>query len=465
HPERSIGVVAFNIRQQEEIENCIDDLCLAHPSFAKLLAAKTDEPFFVKNLETVQGDERDVIVISVGYGKDKEGRLSHNFGPLNRAGGERRLNVAITRAKINTKVVSSIHYSDLDVNKCKSEGALLLRNYLNYAENGVREESRPNEEGTVFESPFEEEVYKFLESNGYKVDTQVGCSSYRIDLAIKHPKKSAYILAVECDGASYHSSRVARDRDRLRQEVLENQGWSFYRVWSTDWYRDRKNEEMRLLDAARKAMSRFNAKDADDPLPEIEEKKEEKQVVAEVEQLKAKWLLDYLEPFVPFVPVIQTPLPPKMITQAARLYGPAIVEKEGPITLHRLCSILIQFCGRSKVTKEVEQDVKTTLSFLEARGVHFYEDAYAITDPKDVMLRLGGGRDLVDVPKVEYRNAILKSLEIDPGQTEDALYRSLGEAMGYVRIPAKLKLILAECLAELKKGGLLYQEADCLYHR
>ena len=463
HPERSIGVVSFNVRQQEEIENCIEDLCDAHPSFRKALSEKVDEPLFVKNLETVQGDERDVIVLSVGYGKDKSGNVGHNFGPLNRAGGERRLNVAITRAKINTIVVSSIRYSDLDISKCKSEGSKLLRSYLNYAENGVTEDSVPSGNGLCFESPFEEEVYNFLDKNGYKVDTQVGCSSYRIDLGVKHPKKPAYVLAVECDGASYHSSRVARDRDRLRQEVLESQGWAFHRVWSTDWFRDRKNEEMRLLDAVRNAMARFNAKDADDPLPEVKEEEVKKEAIADVEEVAPKRLIDYLNQFVPFVPVVQSPLPLQNVGVAARQFGVQIIEKEGPITLHRLCSLLIRFCGRTKVTKDVKERVEEAMILLKPRGVYQYGDCYALKDPKDVMLRFGGGRDFGDIPQVEYRNAMLKSLEIDPGQNEDALYRSIGEAIGYNRAVKQLRLILSECLGALKEAGLVYEDEGCYY--
>lgn len=463
HPERSIGVVSFNVRQQEEIENCIEDLCDAHPSFRKALSEKVDEPLFVKNLETVQGDERDVIVLSVGYGKDKSGNVGHNFGPLNRAGGERRLNVAITRAKINTIVVSSIRYSDLDISKCKSEGSKLLRSYLNYAENGVTEDSVPSGNGLCFESPFEEEVYNFLDKNGYKVDTQVGCSSYRIDLGVKHPKKPAYVLAVECDGASYHSSRVARDRDRLRQEVLESQGWNFHRVWSTDWFRDRKNEEMRLLDAVRNAMARFNAKDADDPLPEVKEEEVKKEAIADVEEVAPKRLIDYLNQFVPFVPVVQSPLPLQNVGVAARQFGVQIIEKEGPITLHRLCYLLIQFCGRTKVTKDVKERVEEAMILLKPRGVYQYGDCYALKDPKDVMLRFGGGRDFGDIPQVEYRNAMLKSLEIDPGQNEDALYRSISEAIGYNRAVKQLRLILSECLGALKEAGLVYEDEGCYY--
>ena len=155
-----------------------------------------------------------------------------NFGPINREGGERRLNVAVTRAKINVQLVSSMHYCDIDLSRTKSVGARLLREYLDYAENGVAalersitvDATNPFEQ---YDSEFESEVCEFLRENGFAVDTQVGCSSFKIDLALKRPDSSDYVLAIECDGATYHSSKTARDRDRLRQEILERMGWKF----------------------------------------------------------------------------------------------------------------------------------------------------------------------------------------------------------------------------------------------
>ena len=218
------------------------------------------EPFFIKNLETVQGDERDTIIFSVAYAKDSTGRLMQNFGPLNRVGGERRLNVAVTRAKMNVQLVASIHYTDIDLTRTKAEGTKLLRSYLDYAENGeiAMERTISVNPFDQFDSAFEMEVYDFLRDNGYEVDTQVGCSNFKIDLGIKRPSTSDYVLAVECDGATYHSSKNARDRDRLRQEILENMGWKFYRIWSTDWFKNTAVEKERLLEAVKKAMIQKN---------------------------------------------------------------------------------------------------------------------------------------------------------------------------------------------------------------
>lgn len=260
YPNRSLGVVAFSVAQQDLIDKLLSNRRQNTPEKEYFFNSNDKEPFFIKNLETVQGDERDTIIFSVAYGKDLQGRLLHNFGPLNRVGGERRLNVAVTRAKCNVQLVSSMHYTDIDLKHTSAEGAKLLREYLDYAENGsIALERmisvRPFEQ---FDSDFELEVCEYLRSKGFTVDAQVGCSGFRIDLGLKLPDSSDYVLAIECDGATYHSSKNARDRDRLRQEILERMGWNFYRIWSTDWFRNKSYEQLRLLEAATDAVKNHN---------------------------------------------------------------------------------------------------------------------------------------------------------------------------------------------------------------
>ena len=182
--------------------------------------------------------------MSVGYARDSEGKLSLNFGPINKQGGERRLNVAITRARSKIILVSSIKAGDIDLGNSKSEGLRILRDYLKYAESGgerLEDNSYSNE--LKFDSPFEEDVYHALKDRKYAIRTQVGCSGYRIDLAIVDKNyPGQFLLGIECDGASYHSSPTARDRDRLRQQVLERLEWKIHRIWSTDWFRNKPQQ-------------------------------------------------------------------------------------------------------------------------------------------------------------------------------------------------------------------------------
>lgn len=247
----TMGVVTFNQTQQRLIETLLDEELARLPQLEERIAEHGPERLFIKNLENVQGDERDVILFSITYGKDAAGRMAMNFGPLNQEGGQRRLNVAITRARVSVTIFSSVRPEEIDVSRTRSSGVIDLKNYLEFAARGARaivEQSLPT--GLEPESPFEREVICGLRDKGWIVHPQVGCSGYRIDMAIVHPNEpGTYLLGVECDGATYHSLPTARDRDRLRQLVLEGLGWELHRIWSTDWWID-SPREMQKLEAA-----------------------------------------------------------------------------------------------------------------------------------------------------------------------------------------------------------------------
>jgi very-short-patch-repair endonuclease len=233
----SLGVVTFSTAQRDAIEDLLEIKRRADAALDDLLREGKAEDVFVKNLENVQGDERDVILVSVGYGPRVVGtRLdSMAFGPVSADGGERRLNVLFTRARSRCEIFVSFASGDIDLNRSKGEGPRVLKRFLQYAESGVLEERVSTSEDA--DSPFEETVVAFITSRGYKVDKQVGSAGFKIDLAVRHPEQPGrYMLAVECDGATYHSGLWARERDRLRQEILENMGWRFCRIWSTDWF-------------------------------------------------------------------------------------------------------------------------------------------------------------------------------------------------------------------------------------
>jgi superfamily I DNA and/or RNA helicase len=260
YPQRSLGVITFSVSQRETIETFLRKERLKNHSFDDFFNEEKEEAFFIKNIETVQGDERDTIIFSIGYGKDNSGKMSMFFGPLSSFGGERRLNVAITRAKYNVKLIGSILPADIKVERITSEGPKLLRAYIDFAINGpkvLNNEIFTNDDNQT-ESPFEQSVYDFLVQKGYQVSTQIGCSGYRIDMGIHNPNDySTYCLGIECDGATYHSARTARERDRLRQTILEDMGWKIYRIWSTDWIRNTEKEKLRLLEAVNNSIASF----------------------------------------------------------------------------------------------------------------------------------------------------------------------------------------------------------------
>lgn len=253
----TMGVVTFNQTQQRLIEMLLDEELRRRSEIEQRIAEHGSERLFIKNLENVQGDERDHILFSITYGKDAAGKMAMNFGPINQEGGQRRLNVAITRARTGVTIFSSIRPDDIDLSKTRSAGVTDLKNYLEFAIKGPRaivEQALPT--GMEPESQLEIEVIRALRSKGWIVHPQVGCSGYRIDMAIVHPhQQGQYILGIECDGATYHSLPTARDRDRLRQLILEGLGWTLHRVWSTDWWNDPDREVQKLEMAINKQLT------------------------------------------------------------------------------------------------------------------------------------------------------------------------------------------------------------------
>ncbi|WP_165875943.1 AAA domain-containing protein [Hazenella coriacea] len=266
-PHQTVGIITFNSKQQDVIWQMIEQKAKDDPHFSAIyeetMKREMDQRIFVKNIENVQGDERDVIIFSVGYAPNEQGRIYNRFGLLNKQGGENRLNVAITRAKEEIYVVASIEPAELNVAGSKHDGPKLFRHYLEYVKavsegnknqvSSVLERINPQMETKKqtnrdqFDSPFEVEVCEALREIGYQVDTQIGVSGYRIDLGIVHPKEPThYILGIECDGSSYHSSPFAKERDLYRQEFLETRGWKIQRIWSRNWWRNPSTEIERI---------------------------------------------------------------------------------------------------------------------------------------------------------------------------------------------------------------------------
>lgn len=422
YSDRSLGVVAFSMAQQELIDRLLTKRRQNTPE--KEVFFKTDgaEPFFVKNLETVQGDERDTIIFSIAYGFDTQGRLLHNFGPLNRAGGERRLNVAVTRAKCNVQLVSSMHYTDIDLEKTSAEGVKLLREYLDYAENGAvaLERAVTVNPFDQFDSDFEREVCDFLRAEGFSVETQIGCSGFRIDLGLKRPDSSDYVLAIECDGAAYHSARNARDRDRLRQEILERMGWRFYRVWSTDWFRNKTIEQQRLLEAANNALkNKTEEKSLNNPSPEMFEE-EANERGAQFPSYKAA-----------------------DINQLARRYPDnfkgmvkGILEVEAPLSEELLLKRTVYFFGREKVTDVVRREYEWRMNGCRKYGIVRKNGFLYLENAKKVCFRKIGDlkRDVKQIAPEELAAGMLEIIKQNVSVDKKGLYQMLAAQCGTARV-------------------------------
>lgn len=263
-PEKSrptLGIITFNAQQQSLILDLLDAARRNHPALEWFFADERVEATIVKNLENVQGDERDVILFSITFWKDAAGKLAMDFGALNRDGGERRLNVAVTRARQELIVFSGFTADQVDPARAKGLAIQHLKTFLDYAERGaIAVQAQTTGSVGGFESPFEEAVAARLEQRGWVVAPQVGVSGFRIDLGVRHPDRAgAYLAGVECDGASYHSAATARDRDKVREQVLAGLGWNMLRVWSTDWWYDAAGCADRLHDALRSLLEKSRA--------------------------------------------------------------------------------------------------------------------------------------------------------------------------------------------------------------
>ncbi len=427
YPDRSLGVVAFSARQQNLIDRLLSKKRQDTPEKEFFFRDDGEEPFFVKNLETVQGDERDTIIFSVAYGRDSQGRLIHNFGPLNRTGGERRLNVAVTRAKYNIQLVSSMHYTDIDLRRTGSEGARLLREYLDYAENGniALERTISVNQFEQFDSEFELEVCDFLRSKGYCVDPQVGCSGFRIDLGLKLPDSSDYVLAIECDGATYHSSKNARDRDRLRQEILERMGWKFYRIWSTDWFRNKSVAQDRLLKAVEEAVASpvrvaeqpaigYSTETFEEPVAEehFEFPVYEK---ADVQQIQ-KRQTDFME-------IVK-----------------AVLEVESPLSEKLLMKRIVWFFDRQKVTSFVQTEFKRRIRGCANYGISRRNGFLYLDDGRDIRFRRQDTverdtrRDISDIAPEELADGMFELLKRSISCDKEGLYRDVANLCGVTRL-------------------------------
>lgn len=400
HPEKSLGVGCFSVAQRDAIRARIDARRRDDPALESFFTTSRPQPFFVKNLESIQGDERDVIFISVGYGRDKDGRLTQSFGPINADGGERRLNVLISRARERCEVFSSISAEDIDVSSRKP-GTVALREFLQYAEKGYFDV--PLQTERTFDSDFEESVATFISTRGFTVHPQVGMAGFFIDLGIIDPANSSrYILGVECDGATYHSSRSARDRDRIRQEILESRGWSIYRIWSTDWFHRRAQEEGKLTDALVRAVA----------LP-AEAAKPRRPRAADERPISPPVVSEHTEtpdppgaspPYIEASFRVKSSVPPHEapVAEVANALL-RIVEIEGPIHEEELARRLATVWGLDRAGSRIRAATRTGLSRLVSDAKVSCNGAFWVPEPpRPVVVRSRAETSSSTLRKAEY---------------------------------------------------------------
>lgn len=481
----SLGVVTFSQAQQGLVEDLLDAARGEYPEIEPHFTT-TSEPVFVKNLETVQGDERDVILFSICYGPDAAGVIRMNFGPLNNKGGERRLNVAITRARKQLLVFSRLRPEQIDLSRTQATGVHHLRTFLDYAKRGqVAFAEEIARTGGEVESFFEQAVLDELTTRGWRVDPQVGCSGYRIDLAVRDPEfPGRYLLGVECDGANYHSAKSARDRDRIRQAVLEGLGWQLRRVWSTDWWLQRPKEIAKLEDALELAKQKFGAEDDLDLSPpenlptahiptDNADGPEMKQAFAReaavVEQKPLKPLPDAVE------------FPRQSIyrryegaqTFSGELHDPTnasnvcdlvrqIVDAEAPLLFDILCSKVASAWGLQRAGNRIREIVQNAVKqngFQTRRSGkrEFVWTKDLIEKPYEVFRIPGEGdpkaRAAEEICPEEIANAAAQVLTLHISMGQDDLTRETANVFGITRIGNKVRSSFEEGIELMKKNG------------
>ncbi len=468
NPEQSLGVAAFSVAQRRAIMNELEMLRRSNPDVEDFFNRGSTEPFFVKNLENIQGDERDVIFISVGYGRDASGYMAMNFGPLSGEGGERRLNVLISRSKLRCEVFSSILGDDIDLERARTRGAAALKLFLTFAQTGKFGLAEPS--GRDIDSLFEEQVANQLRALGYDVKTQIGTAGFFVDLAIGDPTKPGrFVLGIECDGAQYHSSRSARDRDRLRQRVLEDHGWIIHRIWSTDWYLRPEEELKKVQLAIDVAKEEWHSRDEGAgvkrnpvPLRFVEQDDEDADVIIanaaapndppiSVPYREASFLVDRnLDPH-------EAPLS-LMATYVAK-----IVEIEGPIHEDEVAARIRTLWGFHRAGSRMRDAVSKGLSIARKNGIVAHGPFYALaTNEIRVRDRANtsspGLRKPDHLPPAEIEVAIISLVDRNFGASNDELVTATSRALGYSATSAHLRAVIEHVITDLLESGRLFEQ-------
>lgn len=477
--QESVGVVTFNVNQQALIDDLLNERC-AKDQALENWAFHSPEPVFIKNLENVQGDERDVILFSVGYGPDKSGRVSMNFGPLNRDGGWRRLNVAVSRARTRMTVYSTLTPEQLDLSRTKSEGVAALKAFLQYADTGVLPvEERSAGTGETRDGILEA-VVQALQANGYQADRRVGHSGFRVDIGVIHPEHpDQYLLGILLDGSGYRTSKTTRDRELAQISVLQGLGWNIRRVRAMDWWDSPQRETKRLLDTltqlqknpphqnpAKKAAAAAPA-GTGSGISEAAAKK----IAARTQPQPAKTVAAPRPAVQAAVYTATADLPGKKLTAETFLLPEnnsavsrrikAIVQKEAPILGSLLTKRLLQSCGIARSGARISAHLDQLLAACDLPTTRQGDTLVYWKSGQDPaqyrQYRVPGEgeldkRDAKEIPYQESAAAVCAVLDSMVSLQEEDLVREAGKLLGFSR--------MGTAVSALIQGGIQLAQAD-----
>lgn len=438
--KRSIGVVTFNTNQQGLIEDLLNDLFSSNPKLESV-AMELEEPIFIKNLENVQGDERDVILISIGYGPDKDGKIALNFGPLNRDGGGRRLNVAVSRARYEMKVFSTLKSEQIDLNRTSADGVADLKAFLEYAEKG-REYliNNPLSQSSKTSDMLVDSISKALVSRGYAARTNIGCSGYKIDIGVVDPvNPDTYILGILLDGYQYSSSRTANDRVVTQDSVLRQLGWRLHHVWAMDWW-DNQGKTIDSIEEAIGNVDMPETKPVTKPKSDIRTSFTNEKIAAGYESLVDK------DPY--RIPYKQSRLKQEELTSDSFTSGmfdylilskiAEVIAKEAPVSKSLLCKRIINSFGITrmgpKISTHIDELLARTSHKKNGEGSATFYWAQEQNPGEYANYRPDSERDIVDIAPEEIAVALRHILEEQVSLPMEALKKEVAQVFGYSRM-------------------------------
>lgn len=461
NPKLSLGVVAFSTSQMQAIQNAIEIRRRKNPEVESYFSSHSDEPFFVKNLENVQGDERDVIFISIGYGRTEDGKVPMSFGPLNNEGGERRLNVLITRAKSRCEVFTNITAADMAIGPNAKFGIRALKNFLYFAENGKFESHK--DEQPYQPQPFENIVAETLRKEGYIVREKVGSEGFYIDLAIADPDHPGrYLLGISCDGRSYQNAQSARDRDRLRNTVLEGMGWNMLSVWSLDWFRNPAGELKLIKEAIEKAKTQAQHNDS-----------MEEELMEELKNLVREEPVEEVRESFPFYELAV--LPAEISGQELHLYPVGklsswiceVVKTESPVHFEEVARRITEANGISKIGSRIRSSLAGAADYAVEHGLLLRKGDF-LWDPEKALgirnrsMLPAGSRKIALVSPEEISLAITTVVSDSVAIQPDNLVPLVVKMLGFSRVTEDIKKAVLETVEYSKEHNAIYQEGQFL---
>lgn len=462
-PEQTLGVATFSVAQRQAVLTELEALRRANPEVEPFFSEEAAEPFFVKNLENIQGDERDVIFISVGYGKTEKGDLSHAFGPLSGEGGERRLNVLISRAKLRCEVFCNFRGADIDLERTQARGVAALKMFLSFAETG-RFDAQDSD--GAHDSDFEHQVAERLRALGHKVESQIGASGFRIGLAVADPDHPGrFLIGIECDGAQYHASRSARDRDRLRQQVLESHGWVIHRIWSADWYLRPKEEVKKLVDAIAAAKAEWKLRDQETADTDAAEAVAPPVAEAALPAPVAEKPLLYIEAD---FQVNSRADPQNLTVRELADVVTSIAAIEGPVHEDEIVARVRYLWDLPRTGPRLKSAVAAALRFASDEGAVTEADGFYGVPDQTVRIRdrsqvtSTGLRKPDMLPPAEIEAALLKVVDDNYGATRPDLAPAAARLLGFAMTGTALKARIDDSIAKLEADGRLVEKNGLL---